>query len=146
LPLYRYPLDDPDYLARRRARELRRRLHVVLLLLAAFCALVIVPLRGAAHIGPHHAVAAYAPPQPLPSATPAQAGATAAPAGQDAAYFRAPVAIDGVNQAKTGGGSGQRRAGGKRCQRAGRWGARHAQAGRHTHGDRARNADGDAQP
>jgi murein DD-endopeptidase MepM/ murein hydrolase activator NlpD len=104
LPLYRYPLDDPDYLARRRARELRRRLHVVLLLLAAFCALVIVPLRGAAHIGPHHAVAAYAPPQPLPSATPAQAGATAAPAGQDAAYFRAPVAIDGVNQAKTGGG------------------------------------------
>ncbi len=82
----------------------RRRLHAVVLSLTAICGLVVVPLRGAAHIGPRHAVAAYAPPQPPPSATPGAAYATAAPASQDATYLRAPVAIDGVLQAKIGGG------------------------------------------
>jgi len=65
---------------------------------------VLVPLRGAAHLGARHIAAAYVPPHTPRATAQSLARATAAPAGEDAAYLRAPLAIDGVLQARAGAG------------------------------------------
>ncbi len=106
-PLYDYNLIRPERLARERARVRHRyRVHAAVVLLFAAVAFLLVPLRGQAHLGKRHAAAAYAP-DARPSNAPAVAAATLAAATGgvpgEIQYLRAPLVLDGVNQARTAG-------------------------------------------
>jgi murein DD-endopeptidase MepM/ murein hydrolase activator NlpD len=68
----------------------------------------LLPLRGRAHLGNRHAAVAYLPPPPAlaqPPLSPAAAGSEAASGGVagEIQYLRAPLVLDGVNQARTAG-------------------------------------------
>ncbi len=106
-PLYDYNLIRPERLARERARLRHRyRVHAAVVLLLAAVAFLLVPLRGRAHLGGRHAAAAYAPAARPASVAAAVATATPATAGGvpgEIQYLRAPLVLDGVNQARTTG-------------------------------------------
>jgi len=104
-PLYDYNLINPERLARERARVRHRfRVHAAVVLLLAAVALLLIPLRGQAHLGKHHAAAAYTPArQPQRGSVAAAATAPTGSVPTEIQYLRAPLVLDGVNQARTAG-------------------------------------------
>ena len=96
---------NPERLARQRAQSGRRfRIHLFVLAFVATWALILIPFRGRAHMGPLHLAAAYNPPQTEAAATSGNQELEQIPAApQDVHYLRAPLVLDGVSQARAGG-------------------------------------------
>ncbi len=103
--MYEFNAISPERLARQRAQGRRRfRTHLIVLGLVFTGALILVPFRGQAHLGPQHIAAAYVPPAEKAAPSGVRAAVTDGPvAPEDIQYLRAPLVLDGVSQAKGGG-------------------------------------------